>query len=164
MARRTMASSGGSSHNGGGKPSRMGGMMGVRKSFFQQYFSSMRSVTHAGTGIGTRKSPCGLQPTAGTSARAAPAISIQVRNLPIRLILSFPEPQSNEGATARPHPGRRPSGFASIAEISDTGWDDFNGLSVRTGFTAASRSDELDGLRNDTHRLRLSRPRESSHR
>src|SRR5215471_10467183 len=30
----------------------MGGRIGVRKSFFQQYFSSIRSVTHGGTGIG----------------------------------------------------------------------------------------------------------------
>jgi hypothetical protein len=46
MARMIIASSGGSSHNGAGKPSRIGGMIGVRESFFQQYLSSIRSVTH----------------------------------------------------------------------------------------------------------------------
>jgi hypothetical protein len=54
MARSTSASLGGSSHNGGGYPARIGGMIGVRWSFLKQYFSSMRSVTHGGTGIGVK--------------------------------------------------------------------------------------------------------------
>ena len=40
---------------GGGKPSRMGGRIGVRKSFFQQYFSSRRSETQGGTRMGVNK-------------------------------------------------------------------------------------------------------------
>ena len=47
-----MASSGGSSHTGGGKPSRIGGMIGVRLSFLLQYLSCILSVTHGGQGIG----------------------------------------------------------------------------------------------------------------
>src|SRR4051812_5276908 len=96
MAPRTMLSSGGSSHNGGGKPSRMGGRMGVRKSFFQQYFSSMRSVTHGGTGMGV-KAPIekgwfgnewGQHPPAAAGGRGAAAHSTRGR----AFLLPLPPP------------------------------------------------------------------------
>src|SRR5579884_4191980 len=84
-ARRTRASSGGSSHNGGGKPSRMGGMIGVRKSFFQQYFSSRRSATQSGTGMGVnRPIEKGQQPLNPKGASATRP-STRVRNLLIPL-------------------------------------------------------------------------------
>ncbi len=54
-ARRIIASSGGSSQVGIGWPGRIGGRIGVRWSFSQQYLSSIRSVTHGGTGIGVAK-------------------------------------------------------------------------------------------------------------
>src|SRR4051812_45484218 len=96
MARRMRDSSGGSSHKGGGKPGRMGGRMGVRKSFFQQYFSSMRSVTHGGTGMGV-KAPIekgwfgnewGQHPPAAAGATAADAISTRGR----AFLLPLPPP------------------------------------------------------------------------
>src|SRR5919199_3130495 len=110
MARRMRASSGGSSHNGGGKPGRMGGRMGVRKSFGKQYFSSMRSVTHGGTGMGVQppieKGWLGNEacrhPPAATGATAAAAISTRVRTFLIPLSLP-----AEVQATDQPSPPRR---------------------------------------------------------
>src|SRR5262249_37305175 len=123
MARRMRASSGGSSHKGGGKPSRMGGMMGVRKSFFQQYFSSMRSDTQGGTGMGVKmpmekghiplseKQP--LNPK-GASARTA---STKLRTL------SMPRPFPTEivpRAPSRVRPEHRPPAPASAFHEDST--------------------------------------------
>src|SRR5579875_158018 len=85
MARRMRASSGGSSHNGGGKPSRIGGMIGVRKSFFQQYFSSRRSATQGGTGIGVnRPIEKGQQPLKPNGASAnRPSTRVRIFLIPL---------------------------------------------------------------------------------
>src|SRR5579859_3366629 len=108
MARRMRASSGGSSHNGGGKPSRMGGRMGVRKSFLKQYFSSMRSVTQAGTGIGVAKPIEKMwQPLSPAGATTAAANSTTVRTLlipPAPFVLG-PPPDLSVGAAPAPLAG-----------------------------------------------------------
>src|SRR5262245_18488777 len=83
MARRIRASSGGSSHNGGGPAGLIGGRIGVRKSFLWQYFSSIRSVTHGGTGMGVKipidKGHAPQQPESNVGAASA-AISSSLRN------------------------------------------------------------------------------------
>jgi hypothetical protein len=73
MARSTSASLGASSQIGGGTPSAIGGMIGVRPSFLWAYLFSIRSAVHGGTGIGVSKPRVnGLHPTlpAGRSTNA----------------------------------------------------------------------------------------------
>src|SRR6516164_2562868 len=112
MARRTRASSGGSSHNGGGTPGMMGGRMGVRKSFFQQYFSSMRSATQGGMRMGVNrpieKGQHPLSPS-GVSART-PSTSertfLMPRPFPAEIASRAPDPERDR------NPGRlRPQGY-----------------------------------------------------
>src|SRR5579883_2812957 len=86
-ARRTRASSGGSSHKGGGNPSRIGGIMGVRQSFFQQYFSSIRSGTQGGTRIGVNrpieKGQQPLNPKGASASRASTRVRTFLLPLPL---------------------------------------------------------------------------------
>src|SRR5439155_25480061 len=48
-------------------------MIGTRPSFLWRYLSSIRSVTHGWTGVGSRKMPCepGRQPVAAVGITAA---------------------------------------------------------------------------------------------
>src|ERR1700674_5554796 len=89
-----MASSGGSSHRGAGKPSLIGGMMACPVSFLKQYFSSIRSVTHGGTGIGVKgpivkglKVKLGKQPLKPSGASMAATSSTDVLAFRIRVSL-----------------------------------------------------------------------------
>src|SRR5262245_30739694 len=73
MALRMAARSGGSSHNGL-YPAGIGGRIGVRKSLLMQIFSSMRSATQGGTGIGVKMlKPGGTHPGKSPSSRQHPA-------------------------------------------------------------------------------------------
>src|SRR5262245_35432222 len=88
----------------------MGGRMGVRKSFSWQYFSSIRSDTHGGTGIGVakpiEKGDTGLsqQPDSPTGAATAAATSNPVRSL---LFMSpGPSPGVPAPGPLRPAPRR----------------------------------------------------------
>src|SRR5262245_59954813 len=107
-ARRTRASSGGSSHNGGGKPSRMGGIMGVRKSFFQQYFSSRRSAVQGGTRMGVNrpieKGQQPLNPNGASADRASTRVRTFLMPLPLLPRSWLAPPIRNAaGATGRSH-------------------------------------------------------------